>query len=62
MAIFDVAHIDIVRYRELRRLVLDGRANALIVVYYAGDVLLHSDEVHDAKAVTSSTHKPQQVG
>jgi hypothetical protein len=34
MAQYDVTHIDIGRYRELRRLVLEGRAKALIVVDY----------------------------
>ena len=34
MAHYDVSHIDIGRYRELRRLVLEGRAHAVIVVDY----------------------------
>ena len=34
MAQYDVTHIDIGRYRELRRLVQDGRARAVIVVEY----------------------------
>ena len=34
MAQYDVAHIDIGRYRELRRLVQEGRARAVIVVEY----------------------------
>lgn len=34
MAQYDVSHIDIGRYRELRRLVQDGRARAVIMVDY----------------------------
>ena len=34
MAQYDVRHIDIGRYRELRRLVQDGRARAVIIVDY----------------------------
>ena len=34
MAQYDVAHIDLIRYRELRRLVREGRAVATIVVDY----------------------------
>ena len=34
MAQYDVTHIDDGRYRELRRLVQDGRARAVIVVEY----------------------------
>ena len=34
MAQYDVSHIDIGRYRELRRLVQEGRAKAVIVVDY----------------------------
>ena len=34
MAQYDVTHIDIGRYRELRRLVQEGRARAVIVVDY----------------------------
>ena len=34
MAQYDVTHIDIGRYRELRRLVQDGRARAVIMVDY----------------------------
>ena len=34
MAQYDVSHIDIGRYRDLRRLVQEGRARAVIMVDY----------------------------
>ncbi len=52
MAQYEVAHIEISRYRELQRLVLEGRAKAVIVVdYIDGDALSLVETLEPVDAV-----------
>ena len=59
MAQYDVAHIDTEQYQQLRRLVLDGLAKAVIIVDYVSEPAAPGcDSGHDHDAQLRSIHGP----